>query len=187
MKRTLREFSYDVRDADIAVVFYAGHGMEMNGVNYLIPVDATIASDVDVEDETITLDRVIQSGYQQFFQHPQQRVHRGGLAYERRIRARTLHRIEAAIADVGDAPRGQSRTKLRAVSVSECVIHDCPCQAIVLDQDERVANRGRCCHVSAGCFKRVSYVHASEHFVLHYEDRAPAQCGEFHGAAPMRG
>jgi hypothetical protein len=61
MKRTLREFSYDVRDADIAVVFYAGHGMEMNGVNYLIPVDATIASDVDVEDETITLDRVIRT------------------------------------------------------------------------------------------------------------------------------
>ena len=61
MRRTLREFSYDVRDADIAVVFYAGHGMEMNGVNYLIPVDATIASDVDVEDEAIALDRVIRT------------------------------------------------------------------------------------------------------------------------------
>ena len=50
-----------VRDADIAVVFYAGHGMEMNGVNYLIPVDATIARDVDVEDEAIPLDRVIRT------------------------------------------------------------------------------------------------------------------------------
>jgi uncharacterized caspase-like protein len=42
MRRALRDFSQQARDADIAVVFYAGHGMEMNGVNYLIPVDATL-------------------------------------------------------------------------------------------------------------------------------------------------
>jgi uncharacterized caspase-like protein len=59
MRHELRDFSDEVRDADIAVVFYAGHGMEMNGVNYLIPVDATIARDVDVEDEAISLDRVV--------------------------------------------------------------------------------------------------------------------------------
>jgi formylglycine-generating enzyme required for sulfatase activity len=57
----LRDFSEHVRDADIAVVFYAGHGMEMNGVNYLIPVDATLARDVDVEDEAVSLDRVIRT------------------------------------------------------------------------------------------------------------------------------
>src|SRR5262249_45350867 len=57
MRRELRDFSDEVRDADIAVVFYAGHGMEMNGVNYLIPTDATIARDVDVEDEAIPLAR----------------------------------------------------------------------------------------------------------------------------------
>ena len=34
MRRALRDFSEQVRDADMAVVFYAGHGMEMNGVNY---------------------------------------------------------------------------------------------------------------------------------------------------------
>jgi uncharacterized caspase-like protein len=61
MRRALRDFSEHVRDADIAVVFYAGHGMEMNGVNYLIPVDATLARDVDVEDEAISLDRVIRT------------------------------------------------------------------------------------------------------------------------------
>jgi uncharacterized caspase-like protein len=33
----------------------------MNGVNYLIPVDATIARDVDVEDEAISLDRVVRT------------------------------------------------------------------------------------------------------------------------------
>jgi uncharacterized caspase-like protein len=60
-RRALRDFSDQVRDADIAVVFYAGHGMEMNGVNYLIPIDATIARDVDVEDEAVSLDRVIRT------------------------------------------------------------------------------------------------------------------------------
>jgi len=40
--------------AYVAVVFYGGHGMEMNGVNYLIPVDATIARDVDVEGEAVS-------------------------------------------------------------------------------------------------------------------------------------
>jgi hypothetical protein len=61
MRRELRDFSDEVRDADIAIVFYAGHGMEMNGVNYLIPIDATIARDVDVEDEAISLDRVVRT------------------------------------------------------------------------------------------------------------------------------
>lgn len=59
MRKALRDFSEQVRNSDIAVVFYAGHGMEMNGVNYMIPVDATIASDVDVEDEAIALERIV--------------------------------------------------------------------------------------------------------------------------------
>ena len=58
MRRALRDFSDQVRDADIAVVFFAGHGIEVNGTNYLIPVDATLERDIDVEDETVSLDRV---------------------------------------------------------------------------------------------------------------------------------
>lgn len=60
MRRALRDFSDQVRDADIAVVFYAGHGMEMNGVNYLIPVDAVLERDIDLADEAISLDRINQ-------------------------------------------------------------------------------------------------------------------------------
>lgn len=60
MRRALRDFSDEVRDADIAVVFYAGHGMEMNGTNYLIPVDAVLERDIDVADETVSLDRINQ-------------------------------------------------------------------------------------------------------------------------------
>ncbi len=59
MRRALRDFSDKVRDADIAVVFYAGHGIEINGVNYLVPIDAVLERDVDVEDEAVSLDRVV--------------------------------------------------------------------------------------------------------------------------------
>ena len=40
IRRVLRDFGGKARDADIAVIYYAGHGMEVNGMNYLIPVDA---------------------------------------------------------------------------------------------------------------------------------------------------
>jgi uncharacterized caspase-like protein len=60
MRRALRDFSLRVRDADVAIVFFAGHGIEMNGSNYLIPVDAVLERDIDVEDETLSLDRVNQ-------------------------------------------------------------------------------------------------------------------------------
>jgi hypothetical protein len=47
--------------ADIAIVYYAGHGIEVDGINYLIPTDARLARDFDVEDETISLDRVLRA------------------------------------------------------------------------------------------------------------------------------
>jgi len=59
MRRTIGDFADAARNADVAVVYYAGHGMEVNGVNYLIPVDAKLQRDFDVEDEAISLDRVL--------------------------------------------------------------------------------------------------------------------------------
>lgn len=59
MRRTIRDFSEKVTDSDIAVVFYAGHGIEVNGTNYLIPVDAALERDIDVEDETVSLERIL--------------------------------------------------------------------------------------------------------------------------------
>ena len=38
-------------DADVAVVYYAGHGIEVDGTNYMIPIDAKLASDFDIEDD----------------------------------------------------------------------------------------------------------------------------------------
>ena len=60
-KRRVREFSTIARDADIAVVFFAGHGIEVNGTNYLIPIDAKLASDFDADDEGVSLDRIIRT------------------------------------------------------------------------------------------------------------------------------
>lgn len=57
--QALREFTDKSEDADVAVVYYAGHGMEMGGVNYLVPVDAKLATDTAVADETVSLDRVL--------------------------------------------------------------------------------------------------------------------------------
>jgi uncharacterized caspase-like protein len=60
-RRAVREFSETSRNADIAVVYYAGHGIEVDGNNYLIPADARLLSDFDVEDETVSLDRVVRA------------------------------------------------------------------------------------------------------------------------------
>lgn len=61
MRRALRDFSDKARDADVAVIFYAGHGLEVEGMNYLIPVDAMLERDRDAYDEAIALDRVLQT------------------------------------------------------------------------------------------------------------------------------
>src|SRR5882757_4385672 len=58
-RRVLRDFADRARDADIAVVYYAGHGIEVDGGNYLIPVDAKLERDTDVYDEALSLDRVL--------------------------------------------------------------------------------------------------------------------------------
>jgi uncharacterized caspase-like protein len=61
MRRALREFTDKARDSDIAVIYYAGHGIEVNGVNYLVPVDAMLERDTDAYDEAISLDRILQA------------------------------------------------------------------------------------------------------------------------------
>jgi uncharacterized caspase-like protein len=59
MRKTLREFGARARDVDIAVIYYAGHGIELDGNNYLIPTDAVLEADADVLDETVPLDRLL--------------------------------------------------------------------------------------------------------------------------------
>jgi hypothetical protein len=54
----LRGFRDRAADADVALAYYAGHGIEMDGVNYLIPVDADLAHSDDVPDEALSLARL---------------------------------------------------------------------------------------------------------------------------------
>jgi hypothetical protein len=60
-KRAIRKFETEADQADIAVIYYAGHGLEIAGTNYLIPVDARLASDRDADDEAISLERLVSS------------------------------------------------------------------------------------------------------------------------------
>jgi len=56
---TLRAFAAAAEKADWAVVYYAGHGFEIGGVNYLVPVDARLAVDKDAETEAVALEQVL--------------------------------------------------------------------------------------------------------------------------------
>lgn len=55
----LRDFATRAETADWAVVYYAGHGMEVGGINYVIPTDAKIAADRDIGFEAVSLDQVL--------------------------------------------------------------------------------------------------------------------------------
>src|SRR5216684_3185513 len=49
MTEKLLEFGKKTQGADVAVFFYAGHGIAVNGTNYLLPIDADIRSEMDVK------------------------------------------------------------------------------------------------------------------------------------------
>ncbi|MBR0936627.1 caspase family protein [Bradyrhizobium jicamae] len=58
-RRALIEFGKAARTADQAVIFFAGHGVEIDGKNWLIPIDAEVKSAVDVYAEAINLETLI--------------------------------------------------------------------------------------------------------------------------------
>src|ERR1700742_3014128 len=49
MTEKLLEFGKKAEGSDVALFFYAGHGIAINGTNYLLPVDADIKSEMDVK------------------------------------------------------------------------------------------------------------------------------------------
>jgi uncharacterized caspase-like protein len=59
MKRAVREFVESIRPGDFAFVYYSGHGVEVNGTNYLLPIDIPAdATEGEVEDEAIPAQRI---------------------------------------------------------------------------------------------------------------------------------
>ncbi len=65
MKDALREFIdslyADDSEETVALVYFAGHGLQIDGRNYLIPVDAKVERDYEVPDETLAMDSVMRA------------------------------------------------------------------------------------------------------------------------------
>lgn len=59
MLRTLTEFGDQVQDGTEALFFYAGHGMQVRGKNYLIPIDAEIRRESAVSSEAVDVDQLL--------------------------------------------------------------------------------------------------------------------------------
>jgi len=55
----IRDFGRRLRDADTALFFYAGHGLQVAGQNYLVPVDAACTHEQDVHEELIDVTEVL--------------------------------------------------------------------------------------------------------------------------------
>jgi len=59
MRQAIDNFGVLLKNYDVGLFFYAGHGIQAKGFNYLIPVDAALASEADVEYNCVRADRVL--------------------------------------------------------------------------------------------------------------------------------
>jgi uncharacterized caspase-like protein len=56
MRRGFRQFASSLPGADVALFFYAGHGLQVDGVNYMVPTNAKLLQEQDLEFEAFTMD-----------------------------------------------------------------------------------------------------------------------------------
>lgn len=61
MKNSIYAFGDQIHDVDVSLFYYAGHGLEVDGTNYLVPVDANISSALDVKLKTIPMTGVLRT------------------------------------------------------------------------------------------------------------------------------
>jgi hypothetical protein len=59
MNDGLRAFLRDADHADSVVVFYSGHGVQVKGHNYLIPISAKISDELDLDTQALSLDKLL--------------------------------------------------------------------------------------------------------------------------------
>ena len=59
MENSVRKFGKTLRNGGVGLFYYAGHGMQLKGQNYLIPVNALIESESDVKYESLDAGRVL--------------------------------------------------------------------------------------------------------------------------------
>ena len=61
MEQKLRDFREAMYDADVGLFFFAGHGLQIEGSNYLLATDTSTGDEVDVKHSSLSLDYVIDS------------------------------------------------------------------------------------------------------------------------------
>jgi len=61
MRQAIREFGTELRGAQVGLFYYAGHGVQVRGANYLVPVGADIRGEADVEDQGIDANYVLRT------------------------------------------------------------------------------------------------------------------------------
>jgi TPR repeat protein len=59
LERTVREFLGRLEGADVSLVYYSGHAVQVGGRNYIIPIDAKLESELDLDFEAIDLDTIM--------------------------------------------------------------------------------------------------------------------------------
>lgn len=59
LKQAVRSFTREIDSASVALFYYAGHGLQVNGRNYIIPTDATLQREADLDFETMDLNFVL--------------------------------------------------------------------------------------------------------------------------------
>ncbi|MDG4890589.1 MAG: hypothetical protein EOQ64_21255 [Mesorhizobium sp.] len=59
MRGAVRNFIQKLNTADIALFYYSGHGLQVDGINYMVPVDAHLASYDDLDFEVLSMDLVV--------------------------------------------------------------------------------------------------------------------------------
>ena len=59
MPKVLSQFDQKLRTAEVGLLYYSGHGLQIEGSNYLVPIDADISSEIDVQFQTVRLDRIL--------------------------------------------------------------------------------------------------------------------------------
>jgi uncharacterized caspase-like protein len=52
----IAEFAEAARGSDVALFFYAGHGMQVDGANYMVPVDAALKDEISLDFETVPIE-----------------------------------------------------------------------------------------------------------------------------------
>ena len=59
MSTAIRDFGRKLNQYNVGLFYYSGHGIQFEGTNFIVPIDANIQKDLDIEFETVNIGRVL--------------------------------------------------------------------------------------------------------------------------------